>query len=56
MTGCHVHRIEVWDNAAPLRSVWPTFAHSFRGAGYRTILCGKMHFASPDQLHGFGER
>ena len=56
LTGCHVHRIEVWDNAAPLRSDWPTFAHSFRGAGYRTILCGKMHFAGPDQLHGFAER
>ena len=56
MAGCHVHRIEVWENAAPLWSDWPTFAHSFRGPGYRTILCGKMHFASPDQLHGFGER
>ncbi|NOY79779.1 MAG: sulfatase-like hydrolase/transferase [Kiritimatiellaeota bacterium] len=56
MTGRHVHTVEVWDNASPLRSDWPTFAHSFSAAGYRTILCGKMHFVGPDQLHGFGER
>ncbi len=56
MTGRHVHVIEVWDNASPLRCDWPTFAHSFSAAGYRTILCGKMHFVGPDQLHGFDER
>ncbi len=56
VTGRHVHTIEVWDNASPLRSDWPTFAHSFRAAGYRTILDGKMHFVGPDQLHGFEER
>jgi len=56
MTGRHVHTIEVWDNASPLRSDWPTLAHSFRAAGYRTILCGKMHFVGPDQHHGFEER
>jgi len=56
MTGRHVHTIGVWDNAAPLGCDWPTFAHSFRAAGYRTILCGKMHFVGPDQFHGFEER
>jgi len=56
MTGRHVHSIEVWDNASPLRCDWPTFAHSFTAAGYRTILCGKMHFVGPDQHHGFEER
>lgn len=56
MTGRNVHLHEVWDNAAPLRSDWPTFAHSFTAAGYQTILCGKMHFVGPDQLHGFSER
>ncbi|MHA1572299.1 MAG: sulfatase-like hydrolase/transferase, partial [Alphaproteobacteria bacterium] len=25
-------------------------------AGYRTILCGRMHSIGPDQLHGFSER
>ena len=39
MTGCHVHRIEVWDNAAPLRSDWPTFAHSFGGARSCAARC-----------------
>jgi len=56
MTGLHVHKHEVWDNAAPLRCDLPTFAHSFSAAGYRTILCGKMHFVGPDQMHGFDER
>ncbi len=56
MTGRHVHAIEVWDNASPLRCDWPTFAHSFRNAGYLTVLCGKMHFVGPDQMHGFEER
>ena len=56
LTGRHVHTIEVWDNAAPLRCDWPTFAHSFSAAGYQTMLCGKMHFVGPDQLHGFAER
>jgi choline-sulfatase len=56
MTGRHIHEIEVWDNASPLRADWPTFVHSFRAAGYRTILSGKMHYIGPDQLHGFEER
>ena len=56
LTGRHTHVVEVWDNCSPLRSDWPTFAHSFRAAGYRTILSGKMHFVGPDQLHGFEER
>lgn len=56
MTGRHIHTIEVWDNAAPLRCDWPTFAHQLSAGGYRTILCGKMHFVGPDQLHGFDER
>lgn len=56
MTSRPVHDIEVWDNASPLRSDWPTFAHTFRAAGYRTVLCGKMHFVGPDQHHGFEER
>lgn len=56
MTSRYVHELEVWDNASPLRSDWPTFAHDFRAARYRTILCGKMHFVGPDQHHGFEER
>ncbi len=56
MTSRYVHELEVWDNASPLRCDWPTFAHDFGAAGYRTVLCGKMHFVGPDQLHGFEER
>lgn len=56
LTGCHVHRIQVWDNASPLACDWPTFAHRFRAAGYRTVLAGKMHFVGADQHHGFEER
>jgi choline-sulfatase len=56
LTGKCVSSLEVWDNAAPLRSDWPTFAHSFRAAGYYTALCGKMHFIGPDQHHGFEDR
>ena len=49
-------RIGAWDNAAELPSATPTLIHSFRAAGYRTALSGKMHFVGPDQLHGFEER
>ncbi len=56
MAGRHVHVLETWDNASPFRSDWPTFAHSLTAGGYRTILCGKMHFVGPDQHHGFEER
>jgi len=56
MTSRYVHELETWDNASPFRSDWPTFAHDFTAAGYRTALCGKMHFVGPDQHHGFTER
>ena len=49
-------RTGVYDNAAEFRSDIPTFAHHLRRAGYATILCGKMHFVGPDQLHGYEER
>ena len=48
--------IGAYDNAAEMRAEIPTFAHYLRGAGYRTVLSGKMHFCGPDQLHGFEER
>ncbi|TLY50171.1 MAG: choline-sulfatase [Gammaproteobacteria bacterium] len=49
-------KIGAYDNAAELAAQVPTFAHYLRGAGYRTVLSGKMHFCGPDQLHGFEER
>ena len=56
LTGQLASRIEVWDNGAELCASIPTVAHYLAAAGYQTILCGKMHFIGPDQLHGFGER
>ncbi len=56
MTGRLPSRTGGYDNAAPFDSDVPTFAHLMRMRGYRTTLAGKMHFAGPDQLHGFEER
>jgi choline-sulfatase len=56
MTGLLPSRTHTYDNAAEFASEIPTFAHYLRGAGYRTVLSGKMHFCGPDQLHGFEER
>jgi choline-sulfatase len=56
MTGMLPSRTGTYDNAAAFSSEIPTFAHHLRGAGYRTVLAGKMHFCGPDQLHGFEER
>ena len=56
MTGLLPSQTRVYDNAAEFASAIPTFAHHLRGAGYDTILAGKMHFVGPDQLHGIEER
>ncbi len=56
MTGQHASDIRCNDNASPLASDEPTFAHYLSYVGYDTALSGKMHFIGPDQLHGFGTR
>jgi choline-sulfatase len=56
MSGQLPSRTGVYDNAAELPASVPTFAHHLRRLGYATVLCGKMHFVGPDQLHGFEER
>ena len=56
MTGQLPSRIGAYDNAAGFAADIPTLAHYLRAMGYRTCLSGKMHFAGPDQLHGFEER
>ena len=56
MTGMLPSQTRVYDNAAEFAAAIPTLAHHLRGAGYDTILSGKMHFVGPDQLHGFEER
>jgi choline-sulfatase len=56
LTGQLPSRIGTFDNAAEFPAAVPTFGHYLRDLGYRTCLCGKMHFVGPDQLHGFEER
>lgn len=56
LSGRLPHAIEAYDNASEFPASIPTMAHYLRDAGYRTILCGKMHFIGPDQLHGYEER
>ena len=48
--------IDAFDNASEFRAEIPTLSHCLALIGYRTILCGKMHFIGPDQLHGYQER
>jgi len=50
------HSIGAYDNASEFPAEVPTVAHYLTALGYRTILCGKMHFIGPDQLHGFEQR
>ena len=56
LSGRLPHAIAAYDNASEFPAAMPTMAHYLRHAGYRTILCGKMHFIGPDQLHGYDER
>ena len=56
LTGRLPHSIDAWDNAAEFPASLPTMAHYLASLGYRTTLCGKMHFIGPDQLHGYEER
>jgi choline-sulfatase len=56
LTGKHVSSIGAYDNAAPVGSDEPTFAHYLSIAGYDTVASGKMHWVGPDQLHGFERR
>lgn len=56
LAGRHANALAVWDNACEMPAAIPTLAHYLRAAGYHTVLCGKMHFIGPDQVHGFNER
>lgn len=56
LTGRYVSDIGCFDNASPLASDEPTFAHYLTNAGYETVVSGKMHITGPDQLHGFKKR
>lgn len=56
MAATYPSEIGAFDNSGTLASHTPTFAHALGAAGYDTVLCGRMHFVGPDQLHGFGKR
>jgi len=56
LTAQHGSDICVWSNGCVLDSDIPTFLHPLNDAGYRTVLCGRMHFNGPDQRHGFQAR
>ncbi|MBT6085467.1 MAG: choline-sulfatase [Rhodospirillaceae bacterium] len=56
MSGQFAHNVQSWDNATEMPASIPTLAHYLRSADYHTVLCGKMHFIGPDQVHGFNER
>ncbi len=56
MTGRYASRVGCYDNASILSADQPTLCHHLAIAGYETALSGKMHFAGPDQLHGFERR
>ncbi|MFO8007349.1 MAG: sulfatase-like hydrolase/transferase, partial [Candidatus Brocadiia bacterium] len=56
MTGRYGSRISIYDNATALHCDEPCFTHCLALAGYDNVLCGKMHFVGPDQLHGYRAR
>ena len=56
LAGRYANAIAMWDNAIEMPASVPTLAHYLRNQGYHTVLCGKMHFIGPDQVHGFDER
>ncbi|MBT3375448.1 MAG: sulfatase-like hydrolase/transferase [Lentisphaerae bacterium] len=56
MAGQHPNDLRIWTNGGLLPSDTPTFAHALSLAGYDTMLCGRMHFVGPDQMHGFRRR
>lgn len=56
MAGRFANAIGMWDNAIEMPASIPTLAHYLRDQDYHTVLCGKMHFVGPDQVHGFNER
>ena len=56
LSGRYPTSIDAFDNGAEFYASIPTLPHYLCTLGYNTILCGKMHFVGPDQLHGYEER
>lgn len=56
LSGKYPFNCDVLNNGCTLDSRIPTLPHVLAGAGYHTVLAGRMHFLGPDQFHGFTER
>ena len=56
LTGRWPYQQQCWTLEDTLASDTPTFAHALGAAGYRTVLCGRLHAIGPDQLHGYQQR
>ncbi len=56
LTGLNPFRTHTIGNGSMLNSIVPTYANMAVGAGYHTVLSGRMHFVGQDQHHGFLER
>lgn len=56
LTARHPSAQDCWTNDDFLASDRATWPHAAGAAGYRPILCGRLHAMGPDQLHGYVER
>ena len=54
-TGRYVHRSRFWSNAQPYDGSVTSWGHRLRGAGWRVVSVGKLHFRSADDDNGFNE-
>ncbi len=52
-TGRYVHQNRCWSNAEAYDGSIPSWGHRLRGAGYRTLSFGKLHFRSSADDNGF---
>ena len=53
MSGQLPSRTGIFTNGGELPADVPTMGHLMGAAGYRTTLCGRMHFHIPAAYHGF---
>lgn len=56
LSGRFPHSIRVWGLADTMTSTTPTWPVPLSIAGWRTLLCGRMHLVWPDRAHGFETR
>ena len=56
LSGRHPHNLGVWCLGDTMRSDTPTWPVPLSVAGWRTVLCGRMHLVWADRNHGFEER